>query len=242
MNSALSKNKVLAVIPARGGSKGLPGKNLRPLHGKPLLHHSVEHALNASCISSVVVSTDDPNIAESGVLAGAQVPFMRPSELADDTASSIDVLLHCLDWYEEAGQSFDIVTMIEPTSPLREISDIEEGINFLISNGHGSVVSVCESEGEHPSFSYRKDSNSKIIPFTGKQPTNLRRQDIEPIYFLDGTFYASYVKDLRTHESFYHEDTYCIEVPKWKSLEIDDIYDFAMVEAIMKLRLEDHNS
>ena len=242
MNNSLGKNNVMAVIPARGGSKGLPRKNLRPLHGKPLLHHSVEHALKASCVSTVVVSTDDPNIADSAVLAGAQVPFIRPLELAEDSASSIDVLLHCLDWFEEAGQSFDIVTMIEPTSPLREISDIEEGIKFLILNGHGSVVSVCESEGEHPSFSYRKDSNSKIIPFTGKQPTNLRRQDIEPIYFLDGTFYASYVKDLRTHESFYHEDTYCIEVPKWKSLEIDDIYDFVMVEAIMKLRLEDHNS
>ena len=242
----MGKNKekfsVLAVIPARGGSKGLPGKNLRPLHGKPLLHHSVDHALKAPCFSTVVVSTDDSHIAESAVLAGAQVPFMRPPELAGDTASSIDVLLHCLDWYEEEGQSFDIVTMIEPTSPLREVSDIEEGIKLLISNGCGSVVSVCESEGEHPSFSYRKDSDSKIIPFTGKQPTNLRRQDIEPIYFLDGTIYGSFVKDLRTHESFYHEDTYCTEVPKWKSLEIDDIYDFAMVEAVMKLRLGDHNS
>ena len=166
MNSALSKNKVLAVIPARGGSKGLPGKNLRPLHGKPLLHHSVERALQAPCVLTVVVSTDDLHIAESGVLAGAQVPFMRPPELAGDTASSIDVLLHCLDWYEEEGQPFDIVTMIEPTSPLREISDIEEGIKMLISNGYGSVVSVCESEGEHPSFSYRKDAstNSVAVP------------------------------------------------------------------------------
>ena len=110
MNNSLGKHNVLAVIPARGGSKGLPGKNLRPLHGKPLLHHSVEHAVKTSCASTVVVSTDDPNIADSAVLAGAQVPFMRPLEHAGDTASSIDVLLHCLDWYEEAGQSFDIVT------------------------------------------------------------------------------------------------------------------------------------
>jgi CMP-N,N'-diacetyllegionaminic acid synthase len=234
--------KVLGLIPARGGSKGLPGKNLRHLHGKPLLHHSVENALNASCISTVVVSTDDPNIAESAELAGAEVPFMRPPELAGDTTSSIDVLLHCLDWYGGKGQSFDIVTLIEPTSPLREISDIEKGINLLISKGHGSVVSVCESEGQHPSFSYRKDSNSKIIPFTGKQPTNIRRQDIDPVYFLDGTFYASFVKELRAQRSFYHENTYCFEVPKWKSLEIDDIYDFVMIEAIMKQRLKDHNS
>lgn len=239
MNAANKKPKVLAVIPARGGSKGLRGKNLRPLLGKPLLHWSVAHALNAPSVTTVAVSTDDPEIADSAKHAGAEIPFLRPEELSHDSASSIDVLLHCLDWYESTGKSFDAVVMVEPTSPLREVSDIEEGLAALLSRGSGSVVSVCESEGEHPSFSYRKSPDSRIAPYTGVQPTNLRRQDIEPIYFLDGTFYASFVDALRTHKSFYHEETFSIEVPKWKSLEIDDIYDFAMVEAVMRLRKED---
>lgn len=233
---------VLAVIPARGGSKGLPRKNLLELNGKPLVAWSIEHCLNTPSIQETVVSTDSLDIRDVAIANGAQTPFIRPVNLSSDTASSIDVLLHCLDWYKEQDKCFDVVVMIEPTSPLREVSDIEKGLEKLFKIGEGSVVSVCESEGGHPSFSYVQSAESKLTPFTGVHPTNLRRQDIDPVYFLDGTFYASFVNDLYKYKSFYHEETHSIVVPKWKSLEIDDIYDFAMVEAVMKLKDEGFNS
>ena len=242
MKNFKNKPSVLGIIPARGGSKGLPRKNLLELNGKPLVAWSIEHCLNSPSIQETVVSTDELEIRNVALSYGAQAPFIRPVHLSSDTASSIDVLIHCLDWYREQDKCFDVVVMVEPTSPLREVSDIEKGLEKLFKIGGGSVVSVCESEGGHPSFSYFQSAESKLTPFTGVHPTNLRRQDIDPIYFLDGTFYASFVNDLYKYKSFYHEETHSIVVPKWKSLEIDDLCDFTMVEAVMKLKDEGFNS
>jgi CMP-N,N'-diacetyllegionaminic acid synthase len=227
---------VLAVVTARGGSKGLPGKNIRPLIGKPLINWTIEAALAAPSIDSIVVSTDDEKIATVARSAGARVPFMRPSALASDTASSIDVLLHAIDTLEQIGESYDVVVLLEPTSPLRESCDIEQSLSQLIENRAGSVVSVCRAESHHPAFMYRQTSDSRLTPFTNQQPSTLRRQEIEPVYFLEGTVYCSHIDVLRAQRSFYHQDTLAYEVPKWKSIEIDDIYDFVMVEALMRFK------
>ena len=122
------------------------------MNGKPLVAWSIEHCLNTPSIQETVVSTDSLDIRDVAIANGAQTPFIRPVNLSSDTASSIDVLLHCLDWYKEQDKCFDVVVMIEPTSPLREVSDIEKGLEKLFKIGEGSVVSVCESEGGHPSF------------------------------------------------------------------------------------------
>jgi CMP-N,N'-diacetyllegionaminic acid synthase len=225
---------VIAIIPARGGSKGLPGKNIRPLLGKPLIGWSIEQAFASKYIDEVVVSSDCPEIIEISRKFGANVPFKRPAKLASDNSTTIDVLIHCLDWFEEKNKSFDILVLLEPTSPIREVSDIDNSLRILISKEQGSVVSVCKTEGQNPAFCFKKNDDSKINPYLEIQPTNLRRQEIEPVYFLDGTIYSSFTSSLRNQKSFYHNCTFGFEVPKWKSLEIDDIVDFSMVESVMR--------
>jgi CMP-N,N'-diacetyllegionaminic acid synthase len=232
----IANARVLGLIAARGGSKGLPGKNIRPLYGKPLIEWSISAAKAASCVDSIVVSTDDAAIAEVARRAGADVPFRRPSELATDTASSVDVVIHAVDMLAKTEPAFDIVVLLEPTSPLREASDIDEAVDRLMRTSAGSVVSVCRAVSAHPAFMFRQDENCRLQPFLERQPTGLRRQDLDPVFFLDGTLYVSRVDVLRNKRSFYHEDTVAFEIPKWKALEIDDVNDFIMVEALMAKR------
>ena len=233
-NKMNQKIHTVAVIMARSGSKGLPKKNVKVLHGKPLIVWTILAALESQYIDNVIVSTDDPKIAELAVEYGAEVPFIRPAKLASDTTSSIDVLKHAIDQLENTGRIFDLVVMLEPTSPLREAKDIDSGIDCLIESNAGAIVSVCKAESTHPAFMFRKKSNNKLEPFLGKQPTNLRRQDIEPLFFLEGSFYISWVNILKSKHSFYHDKTIAYELPKWKSLEIDDADDFIMVEALAR--------
>ena len=221
---------------ARGGSKGLPGKNLRPLCGRPLIQWSIDAALDCSEIDTLIVSTDDERIAELALVSGAETPFLRPPALSGDSASSIDVVFHALDFLESNGRMFDIVVLLEPTSPLREAKDIQQALHHMNNTGASAIVSVCRAESTHPAFMFRKTSSGRLKPFSSSSPTNLRRQQIEPMFYLDGTLYASTVEALREQKSFYHEDTLAYEVPKWKAIEIDDIDDFEMVEAIVKYK------
>lgn len=226
--------RVLGLIPARGGSKGLPGKNTRDLCGKPLIAWTIDAARASSSLDAVVVSTDDSSIAAIAAKHGAEVPFLRPADLAGDTASSIDVVIHAIDALAAEGRVFDLVVLLEPTSPLREASDIDNGVSRMLSMGAGAVVSVCRAESAHPAFMYRQRADERLAPFMERQPTGLRRQEIEPLFFLEGTLYASRIDVLRAKRSFYHDDTIAYEVPKWKSIEIDDLDDFLMVEALAK--------
>jgi CMP-N,N'-diacetyllegionaminic acid synthase len=232
----IANARVLGLITARGGSKGLPGKNIRLLCGKPLIEWSISAAKAASCVDRIVVSTDDAAIADVARRAGAEVPFERPSELATDSASSVDVVIHAIDTLAKTDLAFDIVVLLEPTSPLRDSFDIDEAVQRLIQTGAGAVVSVCRAVSTHPAFMFSLDEKGRLRPYLERNPTGLRRQDIDPIFFLDGTLYASRIDVLKTKRSFYHEDTVAFEVPKWKSLEIDDSDDFIMVEALMAKR------
>ena len=234
---SIANNKILAIIPARSGSKGLPGKNLKPLLGKPLVTWSIEAASLSPSIDSIVLSTDDQKIANIGEKIGARVPFVRPLDLSGDTASSIDVVLHALDFLETAGEKFDIVVLLEPTSPQREWGDIEQALDLLIKSGASSVVGVTQVQESHPDFMYRLQVDLKLEPFIKKVGSaHIRRQDTEPLYYLEGSIYISFVRILRERRSFYHEDTVGYEVPKWKSLEIDDLDDFIMIEALLKYK------
>jgi len=230
----IAGKKVLGLIPARGGSKGLPGKNVRDLCGRPLIRWTIDAALGSGCTDALVVTTDSEDIADAARAGGAEVPFLRPTELATDTASSIDVVIHAIDWLRAVGREFDIVILLEPTSPLREASDIQAGLSLLLSSGAGSVVGVCRAESVHPAFMYRQDAGDRLVPFLDVQPTGLRRQDIEPVFYLEGTLYASWIDVIRDRRSFYHDDTVGYEVPKWKSIEIDDMTDFVMAEAVAR--------
>lgn len=232
---------VLYLIPARGGSKGLPGKNIRPLLGKPLIGWTIEVALDAVewTAGRVVVSTDDEEIAQVAREHGAEVPFLRPAHLATDQASSIDVVLHALDHFEAIGEVFDHVCMLEVTSPQRSALDVVGAIRRLVGTaGAESIVGVCRSESGHPSFLAKMNEQHFIAPLMGERFLFKRRQEIDDVYFFEGSMYVSTVASLRTRKSFYHERTLGFEMPKWKSFEVDDITDFTIIEALMKARMD----
>ncbi len=228
----INGRSVLALVPARGGSKGLPGKNVRSLCGRPLIQWSIDAGLSSRFVDLVMVSTDSQEIAEVATASGASVPYIRPSELAGDAASSIDVVIHALDFLAKAGKYFDIVVLLEPTSPLRDSSDIDQALQNMADSRSSAIVSVCRAESSHPAFVFRQSTDGHLIPFMERPPTGLRRQELEPMFFLDGSIYASEVQTLRERRSFYHSETSAYEVPKWKSFEIDDLEDFQIVEAL----------
>lgn len=240
MSSA--KPNVLFLIPARGGSKGLPGKNIRPLLGKPLIGWTIETALKAAKAveGKVVVSTDDKAIADTAVAFGADVPFIRPAHLAEDSSSSVDVVLHALDFFENRNEIFDYVCMLEATSPQRDELDVLNALDILMRSKSGqSIVGVCRSESGHPSFLALMDEESKLIrPYEGEKFVFKRRQEIDDVYFFEGSMYISKVDTFRNRKSYYHENTLGYEMPKWKAHEIDDLVDFITIEALMKARQE----
>lgn len=227
--------KVIGVIPARGGSKGILGKNIKPIYGKPLIAWTIEVALASELIDEVIVSTDSLEIKEVAEQFGARVPYLRPDYLAEDTSTSMDVLMHALDHMEnEESKTFDVLLMLEPTSPLREVKDIDHSLKSLIDhNWARSIAGVANVEGANPDFVIRLDEGMmrSKVNFVVK-----RRQDIEDYYFYEGTIYASYVTDLRERRNFYHNEALGYIVPKWKSFEIDDPIDFTIIEHLLELR------
>lgn len=230
--------KILCIIPARGGSKGLERKNIKSLLGKPLIAWSIDHAIKSKIVDKIFVSTDDEEIAKIAVKYGAEVPILRPLHLALDNSSTIDVVLHAIDYFERQNDLFDLVLLLEPTSPLREPDDISNAAENLIkSNKAESIVGVCKVESQHPVFLVGI-VNKMLVPYVNKNFEVIRRQDISPLYFFEGSIYISYISSLKKRKNFYHNRTMGYEVPKWKSFEIDDLTDFIIIESIMKAKNE----
>jgi len=231
------KNKrVLGLIPARGGSKGLPGKNIRSLNKKPLIAWSIEQAKRSKYVDDVVVSTDDKRIANCSKRFGATVPFMRPAKYSTDKSKSIDVIIHALEFFKRHGIEYDYLVLLEPTSPLREAIDIDNSIKLLIDNKNGavSIVGVAKAVVSHPAFSVAINRKGFIAPYQKSFSKAGRRQDLDETYFFEGTIYVSRIEDLYKRKGFYHDRTIAYMVPKWKSLEIDDVTDMVCAQAIMK--------
>lgn len=228
----------LAIIPARGGSKGLPGKNIKELCGKPLIAWSIKAGLGSQYIDEVMVTTDSQEIAGVARTFGASVPFLRPDELASDTATSFDVIKHAINFYEnELNKRFDYIVLLEPTSPLRDKDDIDQSIEQLLSSPQAfAIVGISKTESQNPAFLVKKNSNNILVGYENQNMKVLRRQDINDVYFFEGSVYISDTETLLSKKTFYHEHTLGYEVPKWKSLEIDDLDDFVMVEALMKFK------
>ena len=232
----INSKKVLALIPARGESKGLSGKNIKKLLGKPLINWSIDTVKESKYIDAVIVSTDSIDIAEIARNAGAEVPFMRPEELASDTAKRIDVIYHALDFLENENRIYDYLIFIEPTSPLRDVEDIDKALEKLDENKvAGSIVSIGLSESSHPEFLSRLE-NDFITPYSSDSFDFKRRQDIEKLYFFDGSFYISKTKALREKGEFYHNETMGFILSKEKNFEIDDIIDFIIIEALIQAK------
>lgn len=233
---------VLAMIPARSGSKGLPEKNIKTLIDKPLLAYPIECAKASKYIDRVIVSTDSQDFANRAKNFGAEVPFIRPKNLAEDITSTIVVIEHAISWLKKnENQSYDYFVLLEPTSPLTESYDIDRALEELIQKSDiaDSIVGVCRVESRHPRFLYSIDSHHLLKPYwIDVEKKVVRRQDLEELYFLEGSLYISKSEVLLDQRGFYHDKTLPYIVPKWKAFEIDDEVDFLCVEAILKRKLK----
>lgn len=230
--------RVLALIPARGGSKGLPGKNLRPLAGKPLVAWSIEQALAAPEIAKVVVSTDDPAIADVARRFGASVPFLRPAELSGDEAPTAGAVLHALDWLSAHGEEFDAILLLEPTSPLRAPGDLGRAIRLLADGWDraDSVVSIGEIHVESPFIAKTVTAEGFVAPLLPPSGAS-RRQDLPTAYFPYGVAYLTKVAAFRATGTFYQTATLPMPVERWQNFEVDDAVDFVCIDAVLRARV-----
>lgn len=229
--------KVLAIIPARGGSKGLPGKNIRPLLGKPLIGWTIEQAKASKYITEIFVSTDSREIADVAETFGVAVPELRPAELASDTAPSSGFVVYTIEKLRREGKEFDYIILLEPTSPLRKANDLDNAIELAIANPEkAGVVSLGEVHMEHPSIVKTITAEGRIVPYIENAAKITQRQQADKAYFPYGVVYMVKTEHfLRTHE-FYGSQSQPYFIERWQCYEIDDIYDFVAIEAILKYR------
>ncbi|MCW7462980.1 acylneuraminate cytidylyltransferase family protein [Leptospira limi] len=219
--------KILGIIPARGGSKGIPRKNIKQIAGKPLISWTIEAALASQCLTSVIVSTDDAEIAGISKSAGASVPFLRPTDLATDHSPGTDPVMHALDFFPE----MDYILLLQPTSPLRTNYDIDACIRFAMENHSKSVVSVCESQ-ENPFWMFYMNESFKMSKLLDREEFS-RRQDSPKTFSLNGSLYFSEVKYFREKKKFITEDTLAFLMSKERSVDIDDMIDWKLAETLL---------
>lgn len=217
----IAGRRVLALIPARGGSKGLPGKNIREVGGRALLDWTIAAARASLHVDRVVLSSDDPAIMAVARACGCDVPFRRPDALATDVATTLDVVLHALDALPE----FDVLVLLQPTSPLRTAADIDAAVERMIDTGASSCVSVCEVE-QSPYWMYRIDNNGVLKPIIEQPHGASRRQDLPQVYVLNGAVYVADVERLRAARAFVTADTVAYPMPLERSIDIDTAADF----------------
>lgn len=197
--------RLLAIVPARGGSKRLPRKNVLPLGGKPLIAWTIDAARASDCFVDVLVSTDDIEIADAARAYGALVPWLRPAEFATDTARSIDVVLHALDWYERERSPVTGIMLLQPTSPFRTTATIRDAAARFIAMGADAPVVSVSPASNHPVWTFSVEG-ARMQPFCGWDNLKLRSQDLPPAYTLNGSIYVSTPTRLRATQSFFAED------------------------------------
>ncbi len=223
----IGNKRLLAIIPARGGSKRLPRKNILDLAGKPLIAWTIEAALKSMYIDRVVVSTDNDEIASISKKHGADVPFMRPAEMALDETTSIDTVLHTINTLESLGDKYDVMILLQPTSPLREVSDIDNSIFQLYERGDKSVVSVCEVE-HSPLWANTLPEDHSMDDFLSDEVINRRSQDFPVYYRLNGALYVVCIKILLTMREptlLLKESCSAYIMPKERSIDVDTKLD-----------------
>ena len=220
------------MITARGGSKRLPDKNIRQLGGQPLIVWSIDVVKNVPEICDILVSTDDLAIADICTEAGASVPWLRPAELASDTASSVDVALHALDWYEAEKGAVDGILLLQPTSPFRTTETVRRGIKLFGKHDHQPVVGVSPTHA-HPMWTLKREGDH-LVPFMQEHGLETRSQDLPPAYVVNGSFYLITPTELRACRSFVGAKTIplIIESPQ-EAVDIDTEWDFKMAGFIV---------
>jgi CMP-N,N'-diacetyllegionaminic acid synthase len=226
------------LITARGGSKRLPQKNIRSLGGRPLLVWSIDVARGIPEICDILVSTDDGAVAEVARSAGALVPWLRPAQLATDSASSVDVCQHALDWYEQEKGKVDGLLLLQPTSPFRSRDTVVRGIELFRSHQYRPVLGVSPATS-HPMWCFREE-NEVMRPFVDGGGLHLRSQDLPLAYVVNGAFYLIAPDDLRKRHSFYDDDALALKIePPQESIDIDTEWDWRMAETVVAMNGND---
>lgn len=220
----------LVVIPARGGSKGLPGKNIKRLNNKPLIHYTIEAAREVFDDPSIIISTDDPQIKESAEQTGIKVPFLRPEHLATDTAATADVLLHALEFVEKNNYFPKILILLQPTSPLRNSRHIKEAMK-LYKTGVDMVVSVKETKSNPYYVLFEENSNGFLEKC--KNANFLRRQDCPKVWEYNGAIYIINVAQLKEKKSLQFEKVIKYVMDEKSSQDIDTPFDWKIVELLI---------
>ncbi|NQF13276.1 acylneuraminate cytidylyltransferase family protein [Brevibacillus sp. HB1.3] len=224
----INDSKVLAIIPARGGSKGVPRKNIRELSGKPLIAWTIEEAKKSLYIDRVIVSTDDEEIAEVAREWGCEVPFLRPSEFAQDHAPGIDPVLHAM----EMLPGYDYAMLLQPTSPLRIAEDIDACLEHCVKQGANACVSVSLTD-KSPYWMYHLSETNGLLPVLHSDQPVLRRQDAPDVYVLNGAVYVARSNWLQQTRTYLQAETIGFVMPKERSFDIDTQFDFTFVETVM---------
>lgn len=231
----MTDNRVLGIIPARGGSKGVPRKNIRELDGLPLIAHTINAARDASDIDTVVVSTDDEEIASVAENHGVHVPFMRPDHLATDEAPTEPVIEHAIESFRENGESYDTFVLLQPTSPLRTAEHIEEAYTLYVDRNVDSLISA------YPTSETRWKKTPEGAEQLNYLQANKRRQDREPEYVINGAIYIVDINQFLQTQNITAGTTVIYEMSEIESVDIDTPFDLWLAEKILTEWKNDRN-
>ena len=225
--------KILGLINARKGSKGIPKKNIKLLNKKPLITYSIEAALKSKLINDLVVSTDCNEIAKVSKQCGASVPFLRPDNLALDNTLQIEVIKHAVNYLKKNTKVYDIIILLQPTCPLRNEEDIDNSIRLLVNSNSDTVISVMKVTGHHPVTMYKGNPEIKLEPLIQSNPEGVLRQEFNDIYWRNGAIYAFKEEVLLKNNSLYGKKIVGYEMPIERSANIDEPFDWDFTEFLL---------
>ncbi|CEN79325.1 acylneuraminate cytidylyltransferase family protein [Paraclostridium sordellii] len=228
----MKKSKVLAIIPARAGSKGIKEKNIIDLNGKPLIAHSIEAGLKSKYINKVVVSTDGEKIAKIAKDYGAEVPFLRPKHLATDTAKTIDCVIHCIEELKKNGEEYDYVVLLQPTQPLRQPWHIDEAFELIIKRNEDSLVSISKVK-DHPVLMRTIDKNGYAINLLEGSSTK-RRQEFPDFYKVNGAIYINKINENFNYDTSFNDNKLVYMMDEQYGIDIDDMLDMEIAKLLIK--------
>lgn len=228
----MSKKKILCIIPARQGSKGLKNKNIIKLGKDPLIAWPIKAALKSKYLEKVIVSTDSKKISNIAIKYGADVPFLRPKKLANDKASTVDTIKHALNFFKRKNIIFNYVLCLECTSPFTNSKEINLAIKYFFKKKAESLIGVGLCSSKHIDYLFFQKKNFFLSKLTNKRK-DLRRQNLKKFFFIDGSLYLSSVKSLFKNNSFISNRTLPFVMPKHKSFEIDDKIDLLIYQTLL---------